>query len=108
MIWDTIGSPQNGDSEITSYSLEWDVGSGGVTWIREVGFLSNSLATTHTVTDNIIIGHEYQFRLRAKNVWGWGAYSEVVTIKAARVPSQMSAPATSVDAGSGDLVISWS
>ena len=55
----------------------------------------------------MIIGQEYQFRLRAKNIWGWGGYSSIVNIKAAKVPGQMSAPATSVDASSGDLVISW-
>lgn len=107
MFWSTIGSPQDGDSTVTSYSLEWDVGSEGQSWVREIGYLSNSLATTYTVTENIVIGKDYQFRLRAKNIWGWGAYSTISTIKAARVPIQMSAPATSVDADSGDLVISW-
>lgn len=56
VTWETIESPDNGDSEVTSYSLEWDVGSAGQTWVREIGYLSNSLATSHTVTDNIIIG----------------------------------------------------
>ena len=105
--WDTIGSPQDGDSPVTSYSMEWDVGSNGLTWVREIGYLSNSLLTSFTVTDNILIGHAYQFRLRAKNIWGWGAYSEVVIIKAARIPEQMTAPATSVDSETGDFVISW-
>ena len=107
VFWDTITNPDNGDSEVTSYSLEWDVGSNGATWIREIGYLSNSLETTYSVTDNILVGYEYQFRLRAKNIWGWGAYSTIVTIKAARVPSQMSAPATSIDVSTGDLVVSW-
>ena len=86
VFWDTIGSPEDGDSAVTSYSLEWDVGSEGQTWVRELGYLSNSLATTYTVTDNVLIGQEYQFRLRAKNIWGWGIYSDVVTIKAAKKP----------------------
>lgn len=105
--WDTISSPQDGDSDVTSYSLEWDVGSDGETWATEIGYLSNSLLTTYSLTDNIIIGQSYQFRLRAKNIWGWGAYSQIETIKAASKPSQMDAPATSVEAVSGDFVISW-
>ena len=87
MFWSTIGSPQDGDSTVTSYSLEWDVGSDGQSWVREIGYLSNSLATTYTVTENIVIGKDYQFRLRAKNIWGWGTYSTISTIKAARVPT---------------------
>lgn len=84
IFWDTIDSPQDGDSDVTSYSLEWDVGSSGETWLREIGYLSNSLVTTITITDNLLVGHEYQFRLRAKNIWGWGVYSETVIIKAAK------------------------
>ena len=59
VVWATISSPYNGDSTITSYSLEWDVGSGGQTWVYEIGYLSTSLATTYSLTDNIISGNEY-------------------------------------------------
>jgi hypothetical protein len=34
----------------------------------------------------VIRGATYYFRLRAKNEWGWGVYSEYVAIKAATRP----------------------
>ena len=84
--WNTVSAPDNGDAEVTSYSLEWDASTGGASWVSLVGYLSNYLGQTYLVTDNVIEGREYQFRLRAKNAWGWGAYSDVTTIKAAREP----------------------
>ena len=105
--WSTIAPPDNGDAEVTSYSLEWDANTNGASWVSLVGYLSNYLGTSYLVTDNVIEGREYQFRLRAKNVWGWGVYSDVTTVKAAREPLKMTNVATSVDAATGDLVISW-
>ena len=57
--WQTITSPQNGLAEVTSYSLEWDAGSAGETWVPEIGYLSNSLDLTYSVSDNIVPGNEY-------------------------------------------------
>ena len=42
--WDTLTSPQNGDSAITSYSLEWDSATSGVSWNPLVGYVSNYVA----------------------------------------------------------------
>jgi hypothetical protein len=105
--WSELTAPDNGDAEVTSYSLEWDAGTDGSSWVSLAGYLSSYLDTTYLVTDNVIEGKSYRFRLRAKNVWGWGAYSSETTVKAAREPAQMTHVATSVDAATGDLVISW-
>jgi len=105
--WNTITTPQNGDAEVTSYSLEWDAGTGGAAWAALVGKHSNSLATTFTVTDGIQRSKVYQFRVVARNIWGWGAYSAVTSIKAAKIPFTMLAPTTSVDALTGGLQIDW-
>ena len=59
VTWSTISAPENGLSSVTSYSLEWDTGTNGETWVREIGYLSNSLLTAYSVSDNIVAGQEY-------------------------------------------------
>lgn len=56
---------------------------------------------------SIIGGTNYQFRVRAKNYWGWGSYSATVTIKASTVPDQMAAAVTSIDSTTGGVKIEW-
>jgi len=51
---------------------------------------------THTET-GLVTGGDYQFRARASNSFGWGAFSNVVTIKADDVPAQIAPVTTSVE-----------
>lgn len=47
-------------------------------------------------------------RVRAKNVWGWGPFSPILTIKAATRPSKMATkPVTSYDPVTGGVLIEW-
>jgi hypothetical protein len=48
--------------------------------------LNDQNLLTVTLTDYVLRGATYFFRLRAKNEWGWGVYSEYVAIIAARRP----------------------
>lgn len=45
--------------------------------------------------------------MRARNIFGWGPYSLVTEIKAAREPGTPLAPVTSIDPATGDLAIEW-
>lgn len=49
--------------------------------------LSASLLTSYTSTTNVVGGQSYKFRVRAQNAQGYGAYSNIITIKAAQVPA---------------------
>lgn len=83
--------PNNGGSAIISYELVMDDGmSGAFTTIN--GLESNSLLTTFTVTESIIKGRRHRFRYRAKNVVGWGPYSDDSFILAATVPDRAERP----------------
>lgn len=84
--WDALSSPANGDSAILSYSLEWDSGTSGVTWTVLVGLSTDSTDTSYTLSSGITTGDEYLFRARAKNAFGWGAYSSEIALKAADKP----------------------
>jgi hypothetical protein len=59
------------------------------------------------VSSKLESGTVYGFRVRARNIFGWGPYSLVTQIKAAREPGTPLAPVTSIDAATGHLAIDW-
>jgi len=106
--WSAVStSPANGGSTITSYNLQWDAGSSGTTWTDLIGVSPETTVTTYTVTSGIVSGTTYQFKVRAKNYWGWGDFSSTVSVLAASAPSQMAAATTSIDASTGGVKIEW-
>ncbi|CDW74138.1 pa14 multi-domain protein [Stylonychia lemnae] len=105
--WQTISSPDNGDSDVTSYNLQWDAGSDGLSWFSLQGLSPSSILSTYTVTSGIIIGSKYKFRLRARNIHGWGPYSDPVAIYAARAPSKVLSVSTEIDSATGGIKVSW-
>ena len=44
--------------------------------------------------------------MRARNIFGWGDFSTVLTVTAATTPAQPVAASTALDAN-GDVVVSW-
>eukprot|EP00347_Sterkiella_histriomuscorum_P011727 403371340 len=100
-------SPSNGGVTVTSYNLQWDKGTNGVSWFNLIGFQPPSLATSMIVTNGIFSGQTYLFKVRAYNLIGWGNFSQPFGIKAARAPPQMTQPSTSVDTSTGHFKISW-
>lgn len=105
--WVALSSPQNGDSTIYTYNLEWDAGTAGVTFTSIHGFAPYSLVTTYTRSTDVVAGQSYQFRVRALNIHGWGSYSPVLTIVASSKPGQMATVTTSIDSATGKLKIQW-
>ena len=67
---------------ILSYDLQWDAGTSGATWTDLVGFGTESTQTSFIAVTNITPGSLYQFQVRAKNLYGWGPFSPVATIRA--------------------------
>lgn len=100
----TVSSDQGG-SNILSYHLQWDSGSSGGTWDDLLGYPTNSLALTYTVTTSIIAGTSYQFQVQASNIYGFGTYSSIYTIVASDVPEQMIAPVITMNGV--DAQIDW-
>ena len=52
------------------------------------------------------MGVQYTYKVLARNAYGSSVYSSEVTILAGQVPSQPSAPTTSIS--SSNVVITWS
>ena len=57
-----------------------------------IGFDSDSLLTTYTITTGIQTGRQYRLRYRAKNLIGWGSFSPEVEVLAATVPQPPGRP----------------
>ncbi len=75
-------------------------------WEDLAGVSPAFLSNNYLVTD-VESGKNYQFKIRALNVHGWGSFSEPVTIKAAYVPAQVDTVTTSVDSFTGGLKVQW-
>lgn len=73
-------------------------------WTRLHGYMFDSLETSY-IAQNVEKGEVYNFRLQARNVYGWGTYSEIVAIAAAGIPGQMSIPQTTADGL--NIIVSW-
>jgi hypothetical protein len=84
--------PDNGGAPIISYELVMDDGmSGSFTTI--VGLNANSLLTEFTIQNSEIVkGQRHRLKYRAKNVVGWGPYSDDSYVLAATVPDSAERP----------------
>lgn len=89
-----------GDSTILAYQIMWDSGSGTLDVI-----VQESTELSATVT-GVVAQQDYLFKVRALNVYGYGVFSETVTIRSSDVPKEMVPPVTIVAATT--LVMSWS
>lgn len=63
----------------------YDNGLGG-SFSNLVGSSIDYTSTTYIVT-TVTVGTSYQFKVRAKNIWGWGPYSTVTTLTPSTAPS---------------------
>lgn len=108
VLWSDVNfTPNNGDSDIITYNVQWDKGTLGKFWYNLIGSSTNSLTTSYIVTNSIVPGDYYQFKVRAQNKWGWGPFSPVFTIQSSTIPDQILPPTTSLNIGTGAVIISW-
>ena len=109
--WVALSSDADtGGSAVIAYQLQWHEGNSDVdaTWTDLLPRSAYSTATSFTVTDGLVSGYSYSFRVRAVNFWGEGQYSSTKVIVASTTPDTALTPTTSIDTATGDLVISWS
>ena len=85
--WDRLTtSVETGGTSILSYNVQWDLGTNGYTYVSRVGYSAIYDENSYSISAGIEVGKFYQVRVAAKNYWGWGPFSEVLTIKAASFP----------------------
>lgn len=100
VAWSALSGSAAGNSEVTGYDLRWDSASGSTIYQ-----LSESLSTSYTVT-GLTAGITYKYKVRAKNIYGYGTYSTDVSFIASDVPSVMAILSTSL-VSSTKVRISW-
>ena len=105
VYWSPLTTPEDGGSPVLSYHLQYDNGTFATTWLDVVGLAPDSVATTIIVSSEIVSGTVYGFRVRARNIFGWGPYSTVTEIKAAREPGAPAAPVPRTDPVAGGVSI---
>lgn len=84
MDWIALTTDEEiGNSEILSYQLVWDSNSGIV----------NIIASQNMDLSKVLIGltrgSDYVFKVRAQNIYGYGAFSDLYTVRASSVPDTM-------------------
>ena len=95
VTWQAITSnAHTGGGSIISYQLDWDQGTSS--WTDLQGLSSDSTALTYTISSGLTAGTPYEFRLRAKNSFGWGPYSLITTIIPVSAPGTMNTLSTSI------------
>jgi len=52
--------------------------------------------TTYTVTAGLVKGSNYRFRLRSKNIYGFGDYSPLFTLRTSEEPEMPSRAVTTI------------
>jgi len=107
VTWAALASPANGGSAILSYHLQWDKNTNGTTWYDLIGASPDSTVLTYTKTTGVSSGLNYKFKVRARNVHGWGAYSDAFSIGATGLPHPMVVATTTIDAATGGVKIAW-
>mmetsp|Transcript_33982 Transcript_33982/g.25069 ORF Transcript_33982/g.25069 Transcript_33982/m.25069 type:complete len:432 (-) Transcript_33982:2733-4028(-) len=90
--WDLLTlDAETGGSAILSYNLQW-YNTGTSAWEDLIGYPSDYLDTSYTITSGLSSGTSYLFRVRASNIYGWSTVSAQGSITTSDVPDQMSAP----------------
>ena len=84
------------------YSIEMDDNDDG-----SFTLVASGITSTSYVQTGLTAGTSYNFRLRTSNAVGFSSYSTVFTIVAATVPSQPSAPTTTLSGDSANVVVAW-
>lgn len=97
--WTDLTGTDTGNSPITSYNLYWNDGTGDA----DIQVL-NALVTSYTF-GGISGGLTYKFKVRAKNIYDYGTFSNTVSIVAVDVPGKVGIP--SVTLSGTNVVIDW-
>lgn len=105
--WDDLVAPDNGDSAITSYQVQYRLSTSSyVTGVNRYSVTDSYYKTTGTIDP----GFTYVFRVRAANIHGYGSYSSEFTVIAAGVPDKGVKPEVkniAVTSTTGGISITW-
>lgn len=85
--WLPLTSPADGDSPVLGYHVMWKH-SDSETWSDLVYPDFPYIETTASATQSLIEGDSYEFKVRARNVYGFGEFSDIQAIIASTHPER--------------------
>ena len=108
IVWDSLVDDELKGSQISSYYLQWDKGTNGVSWYDLVGLADPYLQLEYIAYfGDIVPGSNYQFRLKAQNEYGLSQeWSPITTITANARPNPVTIPVTAIQDDT-NVRISW-
>lgn len=105
VLIDALPESETGGSPIISYQIDTDSGTGEQEWTELKGYSSND-ASLEFIETELQISVEYKLRFRARNIFGWGDYSEIGAIKTIMKPDLINTP--TVTQSVTNVNIEWS
>lgn len=99
--WTPLTGVDAGNSDVIAYSLYWDQGDN--TKAEADVELIDALVTTFTVT-GVTGGTTYRFRVRARNIYGNGAFSTDTIVIPDDVPGKTAIPVVALAADDPTVV----
>ncbi len=86
-----LSQSETGGSSILTYNVWWDAGTGTI----NINLFESPSALIYTIT-SLVPGQNYQFVVRASNIYGYSAFSDPETFAPSGVPAIMSPVTTSL------------
>ena len=99
LSWTSLSGTSTGNSEITAYALYFDDATGSITHL-----LQSTTGTSFTAT-GLTGGQNYQFHVKACNIYGCGLASDAITVRTSDVPDQIDTLTTSIEGT--DVKVAW-
>ena len=104
--WIPLSGVDAGNSDVIAYSLYWDEGDSAKTEADVE--LVDAAVTTFTVTEKVVGGKTYRFRVRARNIYGDGPFSTVTIVVPDDAPGKTDIPTVALSvAAPTEVEISW-
>jgi hypothetical protein len=101
VLWDP--PTFDGGTAVLYYRLWFDSATDGSTF----SVLASATTETYYVKTGLIEGKTYQFKVEARNVYGYSDYSETISVVASQVPNTPVAPVTTWDQPNDSVIVSW-
>lgn len=93
----------NGGSAVLDYGVWYDNASGDGTFV----LLQNLIVDTSYLATDLTKGNTYQFKIKARNAYGYSFFTNTVSILAAQEPFTPDAPVTTFDTANDNVIVTW-
>jgi hypothetical protein len=104
MNWVALSGADAGNSPVITYSLLWDAGNAEATTFTE---LTDALVTSFTV-NAVQGGRTYRFKVRARNIYGYGPASDPTPVVPQDAPGKTAIPTVQLNSTvPTEVQVSW-